>query len=72
MIIRYYCRLELQVRMNVFFCASITAGAVSGLLAYGIAHMDGVANYAGWRWIFILEGKTRAIHEPLQLLLNNN
>ena len=54
---RYYRRLELQVRINVFFCASITAGAVSGLLAYGIAHMDGVAGYTGWRWIFILEGQ---------------
>jgi Major Facilitator Superfamily len=32
------------------------AGAFSGLLAYAIVKMDGVGNYAGWRWIFILEG----------------
>ena len=32
------------------------AGAFSGLLAYAIAKMDGVAGYEGWRWIFILEG----------------
>lgn len=32
------------------------AGAFSGLLAFGIAKMDGVGNYEGWRWIFILEG----------------
>ncbi|KAK5091452.1 hypothetical protein LTR05_001635 [Lithohypha guttulata] len=52
----YYKRHELQWRVNLFFSASIIAGAFSGLLAYAIAHMDGVAGYAGWRWIFILEG----------------
>lgn len=27
------------------------AGAFSGLLAYGIVRMDGVAGYEGWRWV---------------------
>ncbi|RHZ55314.1 allantoate permease family MFS transporter [Aspergillus thermomutatus] len=49
----YYRRHELQWRLNVFFSASICAGA---LLAYAINNMDGVAGYSGWRWIFILEG----------------
>ena len=52
----FYKRHELQWRINLFFSASIVAGAFSGLLAYAIAHMDGIANYSGWRWIFILEG----------------
>lgn len=52
----YYRRHELQWRFNLFFSASIIAGAFSGLLAYAIAHMDGIAGYSGWRWIFILEG----------------
>jgi len=52
----YYRRHELQMRFNLFFSASIIAGAFSGLLAYAIAHMDGIAGYGGWRWIFILEG----------------
>ncbi|KEF55077.1 uncharacterized protein A1O9_08730 [Exophiala aquamarina CBS 119918] len=52
----YYRRLELQLRINLFFCASILAGAFSGLLAYSIAHLDGRAGYSGWRWIFIIEG----------------
>ncbi|KAH1975747.1 hypothetical protein KXW88_009490 [Aspergillus fumigatus] len=52
----YYRRHELQWRLNVFFSASIVAGAISGLLAYAINNMDGVAGYSGWRWIFILEG----------------
>lgn len=46
-----YKRHELQWRVNLFFCASIIAGAFSGLLAYAIAHMDGIAGYSGWRWI---------------------
>ena len=68
----YYQRYELQLRVNLFFSASILAGAFSGvsrpsgirtlrsdskqLLAYAIAHMAGIAGYGGWRWIFILEG----------------
>jgi MFS family permease len=43
-------------RQGLFFSAASMAGAFSGLLAYAIAKMDGVGGYAGWRWIFILEG----------------
>lgn len=52
----YYKRYELQWRFNIYFTGSILAGSFSGLLAYGIAHMDGIQGYSGWRWIFILEG----------------
>ena len=52
----WYCRSELQIRQALFFSAASIAGAFSGLLAFGIAKMDGVANLEGWRWIFILEG----------------
>ncbi|RJE23921.1 MFS transporter [Aspergillus sclerotialis] len=52
----YYPRYELQWRFNLFFSASILAGAFSGLLAYAIAKMDGISGYSGWRWIFIIEG----------------
>jgi len=44
------------MRQALFFSAASIAGAFSGLLAFGIAHMDGVGGLAGWRWIFILEG----------------
>ncbi|KAJ4352809.1 hypothetical protein N0V95_003917 [Ascochyta clinopodiicola] len=52
----WYCRHEAQFRQALFFSAASIAGAFSGLLAFGIAHMDGVGNLEGWRWIFILEG----------------
>ncbi|KAK4556377.1 hypothetical protein LTR86_006521 [Recurvomyces mirabilis] len=57
----YYKRYELQWRFNIYFTGSIIAGSFSGLLAYGIAHMDGVQGYGGWRWIFILEGIFTAV-----------
>ena len=52
----WYARHEAQFRQALFFSAASVAGAFSGLLAFGIAHMDGVGGLAGWRWIFILEG----------------
>lgn len=47
---------DLATRISYFYCASALSGAFSGLLAAGIAQMDGVAGLEGWRWIFILEG----------------
>ncbi|KAL2855820.1 major facilitator superfamily domain-containing protein, partial [Aspergillus pseudodeflectus] len=52
----WYPRHLAQYRQAMFFSAASIAGAFSGILAWAIAKMDGVGNYAGWRWIFILEG----------------
>lgn len=52
----WYCRWQLQTRMLIFYSAASLAGGFSGLLAFGIQHMEGVAGLEGWRWIFILEG----------------
>ncbi|KAF9891063.1 hypothetical protein FE257_004998 [Aspergillus nanangensis] len=52
----WYCREESQLRQAIFFSAASIAGAFSGLLAFAIGKLDGVAGYSGWRWIFILEG----------------
>ena len=50
----WYKRNERTFRVALFFSAASLAGAFGGILAWGIAHMDGVGGYAGWRWIFIL------------------
>jgi MFS family permease len=42
--------------MAMFFSAATAAGAFGGLLARGIAEMDGLGGLDGWAWIFILEG----------------
>ncbi|KJF60734.1 uncharacterized protein CIMG_08681 [Coccidioides immitis RS] len=52
----WYKRYEVQQRMAVFYAAASLSGAFSGLLAFAIEKMNGVGNYAGWRWIFIIEG----------------
>lgn len=54
----WYCRHEAQFRQALFFSAASVAGAFSGLLAFGIAHMDGVGGLEGWRWIFILVSRS--------------
>jgi sugar phosphate permease len=43
----WYCRHEAQFRQALFFSAASIAGAFSGLLAYGISHMHGLAGLAG-------------------------
>ncbi|KAH7123607.1 MFS transporter [Dendryphion nanum] len=52
----WYKRNERQYRISLFFSCASLAGAFGGILAWGIAHMRNVGGYAGWRWIFILEG----------------
>lgn len=55
-ITQWYLPNETQTRLALFYTASALSGAFSGLLAFGLAKMDGVGGYAGWRWIFIIEG----------------
>lgn len=55
-ITQYYRREECGIRMAAFFSAATLAGAFGGILARGIAGMDGVAGLSAWSWIFILEG----------------
>lgn len=38
------------------------ADILSALLAYGLLHMRGVANQAGWRWLFLIEVNTVALN----------
>jgi len=52
----YYKRFELQKRLVFFFSSSLVAGAFGGLLAFALVKMDALRGYAGWRWIFIIEG----------------
>ncbi|KAL1612359.1 High-affinity nicotinic acid transporter [Paraconiothyrium brasiliense] len=52
----WYRRKEAQKRYSFFFSSTTLAGAFGGLLASAIGKMDGMRGYAGWRWIFILEG----------------
>ena len=52
----FYTKHELALRVGYLFVSAAIAGALGGLLAYGIGHMDGVEGMRGWRWIMIIEG----------------
>jgi len=52
----WYPRYMLQYRIALFFGAATVAGAFSGLLAFAISYMGGIAGLEGWSWIFLLEG----------------
>ncbi|KAA8651777.1 hypothetical protein EYZ11_003972 [Aspergillus tanneri] len=52
----FYKHHELSVRLGFWYAASSLADIVAGLLAYGILHLRGVDGYAGWRWLFLIEG----------------
>ena len=46
----WYRRYEVQTRMAVFYAAASLSGAFSGLLAFGLQHMKGIAGLNGWQW----------------------
>ncbi|KAL6875106.1 major facilitator superfamily domain-containing protein [Trichoderma novae-zelandiae] len=52
----FYTKHELALRIGYLFVSAAIAGALGGLLAYGVGHMDGVCGMSGWRWILIIEG----------------
>ncbi|KAI1413650.1 major facilitator superfamily MFS-1 [Hypoxylon sp. FL1857] len=52
----WFTRYEIGKRYAVFYLLGCVASALSGLIAFGIIHMDGIRGLQGWRWIFILEG----------------
>ncbi|KAI4865247.1 major facilitator superfamily MFS-1 [Hypoxylon rubiginosum] len=52
----WYTRYEVGRRYSVFYLLGCVASACSGILAFGLMQMDGLAGLSGWRWIFIIEG----------------
>ncbi|KAM0517412.1 hypothetical protein ACHAPE_004943 [Trichoderma viride] len=52
----WYLPNETQVRIAILYTSAATGGGFSGLLAFSIVKMDGLAGLEGWRWIFIIEG----------------
>lgn len=52
----FYTKKELALRVGYLFVSAALAGAVGGLIAYGIGFMDGTSGLRAWRWIMIIEG----------------
>ncbi|KAF4339013.1 nicotinamide mononucleotide permease [Fusarium beomiforme] len=53
---QWYKRNETSRRFTAFFLGNMIASAASGLIAYGILQMRGIAGLSGWQWMFLLEG----------------
>ncbi|PNY21845.1 MFS transporter [Tolypocladium capitatum] len=60
-----YKRDEQARRVSYLFVCTAIAGALGGLLAYCILKMDGVAGYAGWRWVYVVEGVFSFVIAPI-------
>ncbi|CCF52946.1 hypothetical protein NDA11_000035 [Ustilago hordei] len=65
----WYKRSEFGLRASVFFSAATISGAFGGLLSFAINKMDGIGNYGGWRWIFIIIGLATFISGVLSFWL---
>ncbi|ODV86306.1 hypothetical protein CANARDRAFT_197159 [[Candida] arabinofermentans NRRL YB-2248] len=52
----FYTSSELSIRLSFFWTSLSVTQIVTSILAYGILHMRGVSGFAGWAWIFIIEG----------------
>jgi MFS family permease len=47
----WYSPDRLPLRIAFLYSCGIFTGTISGLLAYAVSYMNGVAGLAGWRWV---------------------
>ncbi|KAI0064886.1 allantoate permease [Artomyces pyxidatus] len=52
----FYTKNELPYRLSLFWISLNACSIVASFLAFGILHMRGVLDKAGWRWLFLIEG----------------
>ena len=52
----FYNKGSIVLRVAYLFSTAAWAGALGGLLAYGIGFVDGSHGWSGWRWIFLING----------------
>ncbi|CAK7224939.1 hypothetical protein SBRCBS47491_005724 [Sporothrix bragantina] len=52
----FYKGRELPARLAAFWAAYVATSIVSAFFAYGILHLRGHDGWAGWRWLFVIEG----------------
>ncbi|PNP38205.1 hypothetical protein TGAMA5MH_09895 [Trichoderma gamsii] len=58
----WYRREEMSVRASYLFAFTPIAGAISGLIAYGVNRsLEGAGGHRAWQWLFIIEGAATMI-----------
>ncbi|CAO1620475.1 unnamed protein product [Sympodiomycopsis kandeliae] len=57
----FYTRTEIATRIAVLYTGNILATSFAGLIAAGIFELDGKLGYAGWQWLFIIQGSVTGL-----------
>lgn len=52
----FYTSRELPIRLSFFWTALSTTTIVTSILAFGLLRMRGIRGWAGWQWLFLIEG----------------
>ncbi|KAI0513278.1 major facilitator superfamily domain-containing protein [Xylaria bambusicola] len=52
----FYKHHELTIRLSFFWTGMFIADILASIIAFGLLHLRGVRGYAGWRWLFLIEG----------------
>lgn len=52
----FYTGSELPVRLSYFWTSLSITTIVTSLLAFGLLRMRGIGGWAGWQWLFLIEG----------------
>ena len=52
----WYNKYDLPIRLAIFYTINPFTDIVTSFLGAGLLQMRGVLGYAGWRWMFLLEG----------------
>ncbi|KAK2623823.1 hypothetical protein QTJ16_007004 [Diplocarpon rosae] len=52
----FYTSRELPTRLSFFWTTLSLTTIITSLLAFALLHMRGIAGWAGWRWLFLIEG----------------
>ncbi|KAH8647708.1 putative MFS transporter [Xylariales sp. PMI_506] len=51
----FYKKTEMPFRLALFWFTDSMSGVIASFIAYGVLHMRGVQDKAGWRWLFLIE-----------------
>jgi len=57
----FYTRTEIATRIAILYTGNILATALAGLIAIGIFELNGQLGYAGWQWLFIIQGSVTGV-----------
>jgi hypothetical protein len=70
----WYNKYDLPIRLAIFYTINPFTEIVTAFLGAGLLQMRGVLGYAGWRWMFLLEGLFTLLigSESLALVLSDH